>query len=106
MAKQMAAMFVFDALIHNVSRSPSSMLFEQEDWLLMLVDHNDSFSVKRELPTTAEGADLVVGDQWRTALLSISDKVLRRELGDVLDRERMTALRQRRDLLLELWNGS
>lgn len=105
-AKQVAAMFVFDALIHNVSRSPSSMLFEQDDWMLMLVDHTDSFGVTGALPTAAQGADLVVGDQWRTALLSVSDKVLRRELGDVLDRERMTALRERRDLLLELWDGS
>ena len=105
MPKQMTAMFVFDALIHNVSRSPSSMLFEQENWLLMLVDHMDSFSLSGALPASAQGADLVVGDQWRTALLFINDKVLRRELGDVLDRERMTALRQRRDLLLELWNS-
>lgn len=105
MAKQVAVMLVFDALVHNVSRTPSSMLFEQDAWFLMLVDHSDSFGVEASLPTSTPGVDLVVGDQWRTVLLSINDKVLRRELGDVLDRERMLALRHRRDLLLKLWDG-
>lgn len=30
--KQMRAMFIFDALIHNIARTPSTMLYSRDDW--------------------------------------------------------------------------
>lgn len=102
MSKQVGAMFIFDALVHNASRTPSSMLFEPGNWLLMLVDHSDSFGTLSSLPTSQVNADLGVGNQWRTALLAVDDVVLRRQLGDVLDEERLLALGKRRDALIAL----
>ena len=101
MPKQVNAMFVFDALVHNASRTPSSMLFDPDDWLLMLVDHADSFGAENRLPESLDSVDLVVGNQWRAELLELNNDVLRRELGDVLSDKRLLALSKRRDVLIK-----
>jgi hypothetical protein len=44
---------------------------------------------------------LVIGDQWRAALINLDDEALRTGLGDVLDKERLAALGNRRDALIE-----
>jgi 3',5'-cyclic AMP phosphodiesterase CpdA len=101
MPKQVRAMLVFDALVHNESRTPSSMLFEPDDWELMLVDHTNAFGIEQTLPTGIINTDLVIGDEWRKALRSIDNDVLQQALGEYLDDGRMSALYKRRDLLIE-----
>jgi len=98
--RQIGAMYVFDALIHNATRTPSSMLYSPDDWLLILVDHENSFDAERGRPTYLENIELAIGDQWRTALLELDDEALRAVLGDVLDDKRLTALAKRRDALV------
>jgi len=98
--KQIGAMHVFDALIHNSSRSPSSMLYSPDDWLLLLIDHANSFTTNDERPAHLKNIDLAVGEQWRTALQELDDKTLREELADVLDQQRLVALSNRRDALI------
>lgn len=100
--KQMDAMYVFDALIHNSARTPSSMLYSPDDWLLILVDHENAFGTVDERPAYLQGVELAIGDQWRTALLEVDDEVLRAELGGVLDERRLAALGRRRDALLRV----
>jgi len=99
--KQMGAMFVFDSLIYNAARTPSTMLYSPEDWLLMLVDNENSFGAEQGRPAYLKDIDLTIGEQWRTALLDIDDETLRTILGDVLDNRRITALAKRRDALLD-----
>lgn len=98
--KQMDAAFVFDALIHNASRTPSSMLFDPDDWLLILVDHAGSFGTEETLPASLVSVDLPVGNQWRAALRALDDEVLHTELGDILDKQSLRALGSRRDALI------
>ncbi len=98
--KQVGAMFVFDTLIHNTARTPSTMVYSPDDWLLMLVDHENVFGVQQERPAYLEGVDLAVGDQWRTVLQSMDNETLRSGLGDVLDEHRLSALGNRRDALI------
>jgi len=98
--KQIAVMHVFDALINNQGRTPSSMLYSPEDWLLMLIGHEESFSTEPGRPEYLRDIELIVGDQWREALAKIGDDTLRAELGDVLDDERLVALARRRDELV------
>jgi len=99
--KQKQAMYVFDSLIGNPLRTPSSMLYSSEDWLLMLVDHERAFDKGQERPAYQNEIELLVGDQWRTRLHELNDDLLRKELGDVLDAGRRQALFQRRDALLK-----
>jgi hypothetical protein len=97
---QMSAMFVFDALIHNTTRSPSTMVYSPDDWLLMLIDHENAFDVQQDRPVYLEDVELSVGDQWRTALQALDNETLSSELGDVLDERRLAALASRRDALI------
>jgi hypothetical protein len=99
--KQVQAMYVFDTLIGNPARTPSSMLYSPEDWLLMLVDHERAFDMDLERPAYLYETELRIGDQWRSRLHDLSDDLLQEELGAVLDAERQQALHQRRDSLIK-----
>jgi hypothetical protein len=99
--RQRQAMYVFDTLIHNSARTPLSMLYSPDNWQLMLVNHENSFSTKKDRPTYLKNIELTIGDQWQTALLELDDEKLRRNLGDVLDKRRLAALAKRRDALIE-----
>ena len=94
-------MYVYDALIHNPARTPASMLYSPDNWQLMLIDHREAFSTKKDRPTYLRNIRLTIGDQWRKALLEINDGKLRKNLGDVLDKKRLAALASRRDALVE-----
>ncbi len=96
--KQAAAMRVFDALIDNSARTPSTMLYDPEDLLLILVDHGAAFATVG--PGHIAHAEITAGKQWRTALRGLNDDALRAELGDVLDEQQLAELKQRRDALL------
>jgi hypothetical protein len=99
--KQWNAMYVFDALINNSARTPLSMLYSPDHWQLMLVNHENSFSTRKDRPAYLRNIELSVGEQWRTALLEIDDEKLRIKLGDVLGKRRLAALAKRRDALIE-----
>ena len=103
--KQIGAMHVFDALIHNASRSPSSMVYSPDDWLLLLIDHANSFTTDDDRPLHLKNTDLSVGEQWRTALQELDDEYLREELADVLGQQRLAALSNRRDALISQNSG-
>ncbi len=100
--KQQDAMLVFDALVHNAARTPSSMVYDRDDWLLMLIDHENTFGVATELPDELMQAGLVVSDEWQAALRALNDDVLHTVLGDALSEERLLALGKRRDALIAL----
>jgi len=100
MSKQSAAMYVYDTLINNSARTPLSMLYGAEDFQLMLVDHRSAFGTSKGRPAYLENIELTIGREWRTALLEIDDKKLRKDLGDVLDKKRLAALAKRRDALI------
>ena len=76
------------------------MLYSPDDWLLMLVDHENSFGARTGPPTYLGDVKLSVGEQWRTALRELDDDALRAELGDVLDENSLVALIKRRDALI------
>lgn len=98
--RQKNAMFVFDMLVHNTARTPSSMLYSTDIWSLILVDHENAFSADLERPDYMDGVEIAIGDQWRTALLQMDTATLREGLGDALDERRLSALASRRDALI------
>jgi len=98
--KQEAAMRIFDALIDNLARTPSTMLYDPEDLLLMLVDHSASFGNGTAQPGHSFLSVPNVNMQWQTVLRELDDDTMRTELGDVLDEQQLTALEQRRDAML------
>ena len=99
--EQWNAMYVFDALVYNPGRLPQSILYAPATWQLMLTGHGEAFAAKSGRPAWLKDAELDVGKAWEEALSSMSDEVLQAELGDVLDKRRLSALTERRDALLE-----
>jgi len=77
------------------------MLYNTDNWQLMLIDHKDAFAAKKDWPNYLGNIRFTIGDQWRNALLEIDDVKLREELGDVLDKKRLAALASRRDALIK-----
>jgi len=99
--KQWEAMYVFDVLVHSTARMPQTLLYSQESWQLMLIDHGQSFSRNKGRPTHLKRVELSIGDQWRSVLSGLDDERLSATLGDVLDKRRLAALASRRDGLIE-----
>ncbi|MDX1404929.1 MAG: metallophosphoesterase [Woeseiaceae bacterium] len=100
--RQWGAMYVFDALIYNPGRTPTSMVYNLENWQLILSHNNESFSTKRGRPPYLANAPLEINSIWRQALQSLNDETLEKNFADVLDARRISALAKRRDELLEL----
>jgi hypothetical protein len=99
--EQWQALYVFDTLIGNAARRPQDMLYNPDDWQLMLTGHENAFSTRGGRPQYLEKVELQLGDAWVSALQSLSDAVLEEKLADVLDGRRLRALAKRRDELLE-----
>lgn len=99
---QWQAMYIFDALIYNPGRAPTNMLYNLENWQLILDNNSGTFSTKRGRPPYLANAPIVINSAWRQALTSLDEETLQQQFADVLDKRRITALARRRDQLLEL----
>jgi len=100
LSKQWNTMYIYDALVYNVGRDGLSMLYNKENWQLMLVGHKNSFDTKRGRPQQLKAVQLEIGGSWVEALSNLTDERLSERLGDVLDERQLSALGKRRDALL------
>jgi hypothetical protein len=100
LSEQWPAMYVFDVLIFNEGRSQRRMLYDTSSWRLMLSEHDRAFATKKGRPAHLRSAPLTITPGWKDALAALSNEVLEKNLGDVLDKRRLTALQARRDELL------
>ncbi len=97
---QWEAMTVFDALIHNTGRFMHTIRYSPDNWQLLLVGHDKAFATGKNRPPHLADKQLALTPRWRRALESLTDEVLAEQLGDVLDKRRISALGSRRDDLL------
>ena len=101
MAKQHLAMYVFDTLINNPTRTPQTMLYRPDDWQLLLVNHGNSFAADTSRSTNLKNLPFAIGNEWRTVLKDLDDELLQASLGDSLNKKRLSALGKRRDALIK-----
>jgi hypothetical protein len=94
-------MYIYDALIYNPGRAQTAMLYNMENWQLILNDNGKTFGTKRSRPPYLSQVPLNINTYWKKALANLDDETLASTFGDVLDTRRITALAKRRDLLLE-----
>jgi hypothetical protein len=97
---QWDAMLIFDILQGKDTRRAASIRYDASSFQLMLPDNDDAFSTSGSKPARYQDIPLKLGPAWKTALAALTDDVLQQNLADVLDKRRIRALRQRRDLLL------
>jgi len=103
---QWDAMYVYDALVYNRGRGNSSMLYNLENWQLMLSDNGNTFDARTGRPKYLRQVPLKVNSFWYKALSSLDDETLTATLGDVLDERRIEALAKRRDQLMTDYSGA
>lgn len=97
---QWESMMIFDALVANDARSADSILYNLSTWQLMLIGHNDAFTLSTAKSTRFKDGRVKIGRGWRNALKSLESDEMQESLGDVLDERRIRSLRKRRDKLL------
>ena len=102
--EQWGAMYIFDALVYNPGRGPTNMLYNLENWQLILDNNGKTFGTKRGHPPYLRDVPLNMNSHWKRALTALDDETLAASFGDVLDKRRITALASRRDELLASTN--
>ena len=100
LSDQWAAMYVFDVLIYNESRTQQRMHYDPASWTLMLMEHDRTFAARKGRPRYLRELSLNFAAGWQDALDGLGDTELENTLDDVLSKKRIRALAQRRDELL------
>ena len=77
------------------------MLYNTENWQLILNNNSKTFGTKRGRPPYLAQTPLELNSFWTRALAGLDDDTLETTFSDVLDKRRITALAKRRDQLLE-----
>jgi hypothetical protein len=93
--EQWNAMVVFDALVYNEDRSGRDILYNLDLWQIMLVGNDNAFSTRKGVPLRFKRVPFKVGQGWKDAMSSLTEEMLRQDLGDVLGEKRVRALATR-----------
>ena len=97
-ARQLSAMYIFDALIYNTDRHPDNLLIT-ESFDIRLIDHSRSFRPNAELRNEEDLRRFPRPIVERLEQLTKSD--VEKHLGDYLSLTQMDGLMKRRQLLLD-----
>ena len=98
---QFQAMYLFDTLVYNEGRTTDSMLYDVNNWQLILVDHDRSFGTKRGRPKHLTNVELSLSDKWVEQLTALDRDALKLTMSGALDSKRIKALLRRRDALIK-----
>lgn len=101
LSDQWNAMYIFDALIYNPGRLPTSTLYNLENWQLILAGNDGTFGTRRGRPPYLQPVELQLSDDWKRKLSTLDEASLTEALDGALDKRRIAALVRRRDQLLE-----
>jgi hypothetical protein len=99
--RQWNAMYIFDALTFTVVRTQESMLYSPDNWQLFSMAYDDSLRASKGRPPYLKKISLDITPSWVEALKGLDDERLQSELGDVLGKRELSALRKRRDRLIK-----
>ena len=97
---QKAVMRLFDALIYNVDRNQTNMLFRKSDWKLFLIDHTRSFRQIKKLPKAFAENPKSLPRDLLTQLESLGAAELKTLLKNVATGPQIKSLLLRRDQIL------
>jgi hypothetical protein len=97
---QFEALYVFDALVFNEGRTMNNLLYDTNNWQVLLVGHDRTFGTQRGRPAYLADTQLSLDDAWVEQLKAMDQDSLEATLEGVLDRKRIKALLRRRDELL------
>jgi hypothetical protein len=96
-------MYIFDALIHNNSRSRETMLYDRSDRALVLTLNDRAFSTSTSFPEYLQTVPKSLPGPMAARLAELDENALQEILGGVLSNKQIRAIDQRRQSLLENW---
>jgi hypothetical protein len=99
--RQWNSLYVFDALIRNESRLPTSMVYSTGNWQIMSMGHADAFGTGGDRPAYLKKQVLELTSTWLEALGSLTEEALSEQLGDVLSGRQISAIERRAGSLLK-----
>lgn len=99
--RQWNTLYVFDALIRNEKRLPTSMVYSTGNWQIMSMGHADAFGTGRGKPAYLKDQALELTSTWVEALGSLTEVSLTEQLGNVLSEREISAIERRAGSLLK-----
>jgi hypothetical protein len=97
-------MYVFDALVRNMKRTPDTMVYDRRTGQLASTGHGTAFGRGRDLPPYLENAPKTIPPALAAALRRLDETTLADALGELLSRPELQAMLRRRDDLLSTWS--
>jgi Calcineurin-like phosphoesterase len=97
---QFELMYGFDALIGNEGRSQDRVLYDANEWNLLLTGHDRAFGPKREFPAHLQQRPPQPGTEFRRRLAALDEASLNAALEGLVGKREIKALLQRRDAVL------
>jgi hypothetical protein len=101
MENQKAIMRLFDALIYNVDRNQTNMLYTRDDWNLHLIDHSRSFRRDKKLQEAFTARPSSLPRSLFEELEALDEKEVKALLKNLVTGPQIKAMMQRRDAILE-----
>jgi len=96
-------MYAFDGLIRNEARTAGSILYDRNNWALVLLLEGEAFGTSASLPAYLEKVSNVLPRGLAERLAALDVETLTRVLGDVLSERQIRAIDRRRQALLDGW---
>ena len=97
---------LYDILIWNEDRNLTNILWTDDDYRLLFIDHSRSFRTFTRPPDQYSKSTMELSELFREKLVALNEENLTEELGDYLHPRQITSLLERRDLILEQANST
>jgi len=101
MEPQNQLMYAFDALTFNQQRTPESVLYDTEEWMLMSTLHGAAFGTARQQPRHLANVTLVLPDELLERIGRLTPGSLETALGGLLSKRELRALLERARMLVK-----
>ena len=93
--------FLFDVLIYNEDRNLTNIIWTRKDFMLRFIDHSLAFRTTARRPKQYRKIDLRLSDLTKRKLEALNEESLREKLSDYLHDRQISAIIDRRDLILK-----
>ena len=99
---QFELVYAFDALTGNEGRTADRLLFDTQEWMVLVTGHDRAFGTSKAFPAYLKARAPAPGAEMRRRLAALDDAALVKALGNLVSPRERKALLERRDALLEL----
>lgn len=97
---QFELVYAFDSLVDNEGRNAESLLYDSQEWRVLVTGHARAFGLSKSFPAYLKNQPARPGAELRRRLAGLDDAALAKSLGNLLRAPERKALLERRDALI------